>query len=70
MFEEAELALDEAVKMLGSPERRRGAEDGGGRGGEGAGEQQPTTPGTPAYSDFLHDYGSEEEEGVGRRGSP
>lgn len=70
MFEEAELALDEAVKMLGSPERRRGAEDGGGRGGEGGGEQQPTTPGTPAYSDFLHDYGSEEEEGVGRRGSP
>ena len=47
-FEEAEMALDEAVKMLGSPER-------------GGGGRVQTAPGTPAYSDFLHEYGSEEE---------
>jgi hypothetical protein len=53
MFEEAENALEEAVKMLNSPERAALAN-------AAPGIEQPTTPGTPAYSDFLHEFGSED----------
>lgn len=63
MFEEAELALDEAVKMLNSPKKYQDSptmRGGGRRGGEA---DHPTTPGTPAYSDFLHEFGSDEEDG-------
>lgn len=64
MFEEAELALDEAVKMLNSPKKYQDSPTRRGGGGVAEEEEHPVTPGTPAYSDFLHQFGSDDEDGL------